>query len=54
MALSGFSSLKTAEMFIDTIAETSPGWSVILIVAPDIPQTGEHGVILWVLCGHRI
>lgn len=43
------SSFVTAEIFLDTIAESSPGWRVILIAAPpDPPQQGDHGIALWV------
>ena len=50
----GPSSIPTAEILLDTIAESFPGWRVILIAAPDLPQGGGHGGILCVLQGHPI
>jgi hypothetical protein len=44
------SSIPTAEILLDTIAESFPGWQVILIAAPDLPQGGGHGAIQSKLC----
>lgn len=53
MAYSSFS-IKTAEVFLETIAESSPGWRVILIAAIDLPQTEDHGAVLWVVHSYCI